>query len=1139
MLLNDIGGLRRPKVVCVGQLADVGAGHPDFGLFTVTQISAKTQAPKAGVLPERGVVEAKPPTADLMLTARSRQVQRYWERYGLVLVTNYREFLIVGRDQFGRATFLEHFRLADTVEAFWTLAAGHARLDPGLETRFTEFLTRALLHNATLSQPRDVAWLLASYARDTLARLEQAARAPGGLLGASYGPPQLEIVRKTLEEALGIVFEGEKGAHFFRSTLVQTLYYGLFSAWVLWCRQHDDPAERKGFSAMGAAWHLRLPVLRTLFENVCTPGALGSLEMGEVLDWAAHSLCRVDDRAFFARFSEEHAVQYFYEPFLEAFDPDLRRQLGVWYTPPEVVDYMVARVDRVLRDDLGIPRGLADDRVVVLDPCCGTGSYLVAVLRRIERTLKEMGEDALAGHFVKRAAIGRVHGFEIMPAPFVVAHLQLGLLLESMGAPLAEEGAHTAQRAEWPSIRLTNALTGWDGNDEHPDIPYLLSELMNERDAASRIKQDSQILVILGNPPYNAFPGTAEMPEERALTEAYRRVRRVRPPEGHGLNDLYVRFFRMAERRIAETSGRGIVAYVTNYSWLDGLSHTGMRERFLEAFDTIWIDCLNGDKFKTGKVTPDGKPDPSIFSTGLNREGIGVGTAITLMVRRDPHGDGEATIRFRHLWGTGKWRELSASADNDGVEPYEAVEPDLGLGLRFIPGSVRAGYTGWPSLMDLFAYSSPGVKTSRDISLVDIDLDRLQQRIGRYFDANYTLADLAHTMPELVVSRGRFDAKAIREALLPKGVNSGVFVRYGYRPFDTRNLYWHPETKLLDEKRDSLSKVSRKNTLFLTTRQKAERGKEGSPFFVTRALPDWHLTRPGSICIPLRDETEGTGKHLFSSIRPEIQRANLTPSASAYLDAIGGPEYLTEPGADAHLWMHCLAIGHAPAYLAENADGLSQDFPRIPLPSTRAGLEASAALGRRVADLLDVDSAVVGVTELPLRRDLRVLGALRDARGERFRAEGGKGMPPPVDLRVQAGWGRAGQNGVCMPGRGDARPRPQSDDERAALGEAAALLGDTVYDVHLNGDTYWCCVPAPVWEYTLGGYQVLKKWLSYREYSLLGRPLTAEEARYVTAMVRRITALLLLGPALDANYRAVAGNAYARGTEPALALADA
>ena len=290
----------------------------------------------------------------------------------------------------------------------------------------------------------------------------------------------------------------------------------------------------------------------------------------------------MDRDAFFARFAEGEAVPYFYEPFLEAFDPALRKQLGVWYTPREVVSYMVARVDRALKDDLGVAEGLTAENVYVLDPCCGTGAYLAEVLRRIAVNLKGQGLGALAGAGVKRAAAERVFGFEIMPAPFVVAHLQVGLTLQELGAPLADDDTERA------GVFLTNALTGWEPRTSKA-LPF--PELEEERDRAERVKRDAPILVILGNPPYNGFAGMA----------------------------------------IDE----------------DGLSFTGMRERYLEAFDTIRIDCLNGDKYKTGKVAPDGSPDPSIFSTESDPVGIQIGTAIAMLVRKANRADTDMRIAGR------------------------------------------------------------------------------------------------------------------------------------------------------------------------------------------------------------------------------------------------------------------------------------------------------------------------------------------------------------------------------------------------------------------------------------------------------------------------------------------------------------
>ena len=222
----------------------------------------------------------------------------------------------------------------------------------------------------------------------------------------------------------------------------------------------------------------------------------------------------------------------------------------------------------------------------MLDPCCGTGAYLAEVLRRIAANLRGKGLGALTGSKVKKAATERVFGFEIMPAPFVVAHLQVGLTMQELDAPLSEDGDERA------CVFLTNALTGWEPTVQKP-LPF--PELEEERERAERVKQDTPILVILGNPPYNAFSGVS-VGEERELFEAYRTTRNVQLRGSKGLTDLYVRFFRMADRRIVENTGRGVVCFISNYSWLDRMSFAGMRERYLEVFDAIRIDCLNGDK---------------------------------------------------------------------------------------------------------------------------------------------------------------------------------------------------------------------------------------------------------------------------------------------------------------------------------------------------------------------------------------------------------------------------------------------------------------------------------------------------------------------------------------------------------------
>ena len=702
-LLNAVGGTLKPKVFCISQLVQQGADHPDFGLYAAKQV-LKGQ-PKKGQIPEGGVVEVKPAGDDAWLTADSGQVSKYWELYRLVLVTNTRDFVLLGEDAHGQPAKLETFRLAASASGFESNLQHPRAFANRVGPALAEYLGRALSIRASLVEPRNLAALLASYARDGLTRVEAAGEAAS-----------LTAVREALEEALGVRFEGESGAAFFRSTLVQTLFYGVFSAWVLWARQTPSPTER--FNWHEAVWHLRAPVLRALFQQLSDPGRLQPLGLVEVLDWTAAALDRVDRDAFFARFNEGEAVPYFYEPFLEAFDPVLRKQLGVWYTPAEVVSYMVARVDRALKDDLGIEDGLAAENVYVLDPCCGTGAYLAETLKRIAVNLEGKGLGALVGAQVKQAATQRVFGFEIMPAPFVVAHLQVGLTMQALDAPLSEDGDERA------GVFLTNALTGWEPRTQKP-LPF--PELEEERDRADRVKQDTPVLVILGNPPYNGFAGMA-VDEERELSQAYRTTRQVRRPEGQGLNDLYVRFFRMAERRIAEKTGRGIVCFISNYSWLDGLSFTGMRERYLEAFDNIRIDNLHGDRI-ISEYAADGRTSETVFAIQGQSPGIRIGTAITLLSKSggvsDKNGKGHIRYRdFHQARAEERRTALLSSLDPGGIDAgYTQIQPRLDIGLPFKPTAVNQSWTDWPALPDLFPVSFSGVKTARDGFLVDIDLN--------------------------------------------------------------------------------------------------------------------------------------------------------------------------------------------------------------------------------------------------------------------------------------------------------------------------------------------------------------------------------------------------------------------------------
>ena len=1082
-LLTAVGAALKPKVFCVQELADQGAGHPDFGLYAAKQVQKGT--PRDGQTPERGVVEVKSPGDDAWLTAASGQASRYWDRYRLVLVTNARDFVLVGEDTDGKPATLETLRLAGSEGEFLRRLEKPRAFAGEAGASLGEYLARALSHRAALAEPKDLAWLLASYARDGLARIE-----------AAGGAPQLAAVRSALEEALGIQFEGDRGRRFFRSTLVQTLFYGIFSAWVLWARAEAAKIEpgplftsnpdSARFRWREAVWYLRAPVLRALFQQIADPGRLQPLGLTEVLDWTAAALDRVDHSAFFSRFNEGEAVPYFYEPFVEAFDPDLRKQLGVWYTPSEVVRYMVARVDRALRDDLGISDGLAAENVYVLDPCCGTGAYLAEVLRRIATNLKGRGLGALVGAGVKQAAMERVFGFEIMPAPFVVAHLQVGLTMQDLDAPLADDGTERA------GVYLTNALTGWEPRTNKP-LPF--PELEEERDRAERVKQERPILVILGNPPYNGFAGMA-VDEERDLSDAYRTARRVRPPEGQGLNDLYIRFFRMAERRITERTGRGVVCFISNYSWLDGLSFTGMRERYLEAFDAVRIDCLNGDKYKTGKVAPDGSPDPSIFSTDGGPVGIQVGTAIATLIRKADHRPA-GEIGFRHLWGQAKPKELIATAEAETDALYDGIKPVLPLGLPFVRTAVSDEWFDWPALPELFPVSFPGVQTKRDSFLIDIDLDRLRRRIADYFDPALSHEELERHYPAAMKSSSGFvvhDARLVRNALLARGgPREDGFVRITYRPFDERWIYWDAGRGLLGRPSLGYWPQAFEGNMFIEARERDAK-EDFSRGALARGLAD-NFGNGFSSFYPMRLRDDGMGG---PGGEP---RRNLSGAAQRYLDRLGASVE--------DLFHHVLATLHDTAYRAANAGALRMEWPRIPLPgwgigeseSAAAVLARSAARGRDLARLLDPDAPVSGVTDGTPRPEIATIAVPTTGNGRNMAGE---------DFAVTAGWGHSGSGDAVMPGQGWAVERAYTPSERAALGDAAPGLGRKTFDIYLNRNAFWRNVPAAVWTYKLGGYQVLKKWLSYRERSILDRALTPQEVQYFTEIARRIATILTI-----------------------------
>lgn len=373
-----------------------------------------------------------------------------------------------------------------------------------------------------------------------------------------------------------------------------------------------------------------------------------------------------------------------------------------------------------------------------------------------------------------------------------------------------------------------------------------------------------------------------------------------------------------------------------------------------------------------------------------------------------------------------------------------------------------------------------------------------------YLDPRVSDEDADKLAPGIMTDSALFEAKAVRSALYKRGYRPWQIFRFAYRPFDTRWLYWEPTTNLLDRKREGYMSqyLPSAPTMYLAQKNRMAFDPPG----ITHLLANRHLNERGANAFALFS----IGEPLPGQI--EIGN-NLSAAAENYLRQI-------TCNRQEDLFFHAISAMHSPQYRSENAGALMSDWPRIPLPATVEMLACSAALGRRLVELLDAESSITLATAWSFLAALKLPldGNLDEA------------------LKITAGWGHKGPGSTVAPARGLAIERPWTEAEREKLvalataqsltiDDAVTLLGENCVDIYLNGETYWSAVPLNAWNYTLGGYQVLKKWLSYREFTtedpspLLHRPLRSDEAAHFAQVVRRISAVLLLGPALDASYR--------------------
>ncbi len=429
---------------------------------------------------------------------------------------------------------------------------------------------------------------------------------------------------------------------------------------------------------------------------------------------------------------------------------------------------------------------------------------------------------------------------------------------------------------------------------------------------------------------------------------------------------------------------------------------------------------------------------------------------------------------------------------------YKSFKPDLSLGLPFVSTSLSKKWFDWPSLPDIFPVYFSGVQTGRDSFLMDVDENKLKTRITDYFDDGISNEELKNkyssAMKYVANQEGFF---AVRRDLITRGGpdNKG-FIRYTYHPFDIRWLYWEGDSKLLNRSRPKYKPHIFEGNLWLSSSSHLRKDAAQPQASVTQYMASIHLIEFGTAMFPLWLDDNGICNNDGEfNVRP-----NLSAQAQIYLKNIHARVE--------DLFYFAIFTLHSPEYLESNKDALGLDWPRLPLPGWPNGklkgaveiFQKSVSKGRELANLLDSETGVSGVTKRVLRPEVKSIAVASTKSGKNMQSQ---------DFTVNIGWGRQGPKGV-VPGKGDAIERDYTANELKVIPEKILhVLGESTFDIYLNDHAFWKNVPAAVWNYNIGGYQVLKKWLSYREFQILNRKLSIDEVQYFTDTARRIAAILI------------------------------
>jgi predicted helicase len=873
----------------------------------------------------KGYAETKDIAVDLNKTEKTEQMQRY-HAYSNLILTDYLEF-----------------RFYRNGEKYKTIKIGeviNGKLHKALEN--SESLIREL--EAFLSQTPEkitnglrLAQIMGGRARrirDNVVEYLQHDETRNNELVRIY-----EMMKELLVHDL----EPEK----FADMYAQTLVYGLFVA-----RYSDTtPLDFTRNEARDLVPRSN-PFLLQFFDHIVGPNFDSRLayivdELCEIFSVSnvqeiVHRHLRLQDETV----DEKDPIIHFYEDFLKEYDPGERKKMGAYYTPVPVVKYIVRQVDRILKEDFGIAKGLASDemttqtiavqpyrrpgerkdrttievsvpRVQILDPAVGTATFLNETIKHIYQSFK--GQEGRWPAYVNENLLRRLYGFELMMAPYTIAHMKLSMTLKETGVDNLSERL---------GVYLTNTLE--EGVPTQPDLfSFGLAEAVSEESRlAAQVKSERPVMVVMGNPPYSAASSN-ETRFANGLIEKYK----VEPggqiklqERKHWLNDDYVKFIAFAEDMI-EKNGQGVVAMITNNGYLDNPTFRGMRWQLSQTFDKIYIIDLHGNA-KKKEIAPDGKKDENIFD-------IMQGVGIVLAVKCNKNTSKPAQIFHADLFGKReeKFRALG------GEIHFSEITPDT-RNVFFVPKKIdgHEEYYSWVDINQLFPQSSTGIFTLGDDFIVNGSRGEIKERVQKVISRTYGINelnqqfDLGKNYANWVTSHvtyNQFDDKLIR--------------KFTYRPFDEKYSYF--DDRFIWRLRGNISKNLFKDNIALCV------GRQGGTVgamswnvvFISESMVDLNLFyRGGEQVFPLYIIHEDGGK-----------TPNFSPRELSSLTA----NLLSEPSPD-ELLNYIYAVLHSPSYRTENNEFLRIDYPRIPIP-TQAEFDRLVPLGRELRELHLMKSSVI------------------------------------------------------------------------------------------------------------------------------------------------------------------------------------